>query len=445
MPENQNVEYKASWRDEYLKWVCGFANAQGGKIFIGMDDKGKVIGVEDYKKLMDDIPNKTVSHLGVVVDVNLHRKSGRYYLELNVPASKVPVSYHGTYHYRSGSTKQELKGIALQNWLLKKMGMSWEDIPIPSATIEDLDGDTITAFIETSIKINRLPANAARGGVSTLLRNLELMTKEGELTNAALLVFGKKPSAVSVTMSFRIGKFGTEPYDLVFQDIIETNLFNMPDKVMEKLNDRYLVRPISYKGLKRIEALEYPEQALREAILNAIIHKDYSSTWIFLRVHDDSMEIWNPGILPEELTIDQLKVEHSSFPRNKHIAGVFFRSGYIESWGRGTNKIIDSCIEAGLPEPIMKEEQGGVSVTFLKEIYTEKYLQNLDIHERQIKAILYIKEHGEISNTKYQELNNVGKTIATRDLQDLANRNLVKQIGKAGRGTKYILINRIGR
>lgn len=120
MTEHQNIEYKISWRDEYLKWVCGFANAQGGKIFIGIDDNGIITGVEDHKKLLAEIPNKTVNHLGLVVDVNLHQSGTRHYIEITVPVSSVPISYHGTYHYRSGSTKQELKGIALQNLLLKK-------------------------------------------------------------------------------------------------------------------------------------------------------------------------------------------------------------------------------------------------------------------------------------------------------------------------------------
>ncbi len=122
MPEQQNIEYKQSWRDEYLKWICGFANAQGGKIFIGIDDRGNLTGVDDYKKLMDDIPNKAVNHLGLVVDVNLRKKEKKHYIEISVPVSTVPISYHGAYHYRSGSTKQELRGIALQNLLLKKIG-----------------------------------------------------------------------------------------------------------------------------------------------------------------------------------------------------------------------------------------------------------------------------------------------------------------------------------
>lgn len=170
MPEHQNIEYKQSWRDEYLKWICGFANAQGGKIFIGMDDNGEVMGIEDYKKLMDEIPNKAVNYLGLVVDVNLHSKGNRYYIEIVVPVSRVPISYHGAYHYRSGSTKQELKGMALHEFLLKKM------------------------------------------------------------------------------------------------------------------------------------------------------------------------MLWNPGKLPMDIPLEKLKEKHSSYPRNKHIAEVFFRAGYIESWGRGSRK-----------------------------------------------------------------------------------------------------------
>lgn len=147
MPEQQNIEYKQSWRDEYLKWVCGFANAQGGRIYIGIDDKGNITGVDDYKKLMDDLPNKIVQQLGLVVDIDLHEKESRHYIEVTVPQSTVPISYHGIYHYRSGSTKQELKGTALHNWLLKKSGKSWEDIPVPGATADDLDIDTITGIL----------------------------------------------------------------------------------------------------------------------------------------------------------------------------------------------------------------------------------------------------------------------------------------------------------
>jgi ATP-dependent DNA helicase RecG len=440
MIEQQNIEYKSCWRDEYLKWICGFANAQGGKIFIGIDDKGNIIGLEDYKKLMDDIPNKSVSYLGLVVDVNLHNNNGKYYIAIDVPVSTVPISFHGIYHYRSGSTKQELKGIALQNWLLKKMGKHWEDIPVPSATIDDLDEPTIQRFLKKALEKDRIPADAANNKVTVLLEKLNLVTKDGQLTNAAILLFGKRPYSISATTSFKIGRFGKELHDLHFQDIVETNLFTMATKVMEKLNDRYLIRPITYKGLERLEPLEYPETALREAVLNAIIHKDYSSTWIFLRVYDDRLEIWNPGTLPEELTIEKLKGTHSSYPRNANIAGVFFKAGYIESWGRGINNIITACTEAGLPEPVIEEDQGGIRITFLKDIYSEEQLKEYGLEKRQIAAFLYIKKNGRITNARYQELFEVSKRTATNDLQLLIEKGLINKIGTTGKGTFYVFV-----
>ena len=105
MTENQNTEWKESWRDEYLKWICGFANAQGGKIYIGTDDKGNVIGVQDSKKLLEDIPNKVRDILGIIVDVNLLSQEDKDYIEICVNPSSYPVNDKGEYHYRSGSTK----------------------------------------------------------------------------------------------------------------------------------------------------------------------------------------------------------------------------------------------------------------------------------------------------------------------------------------------------
>lgn len=442
MTEHQNIEYKISWRDEYLKWVCGFANAQGGKIFIGIDDNGIITGVEDHKKLLAEIPNKTVNHLGLVVDVNLHQSGTRHYIEITVPVSSVPISYHGTYHYRSGSTKQELKGIALQNLLLKKIGKKWEDLPVEGTSLKSLNETTIQSFLRKAIANGRIPQNVEKIGTELLLKNLALLTDRGELTNAAVLLFGNTSTKVSVMASFKIGRFGKSNHDLLFHDVIESNLFETVDKVMEILQSKYLYRPISYNGIERMEPLEYPQTALREAILNAIIHKDYSSTFTFLRVYDDRLHIWNPGSLPEELSIDKLKQDHSSYPRNQNIANIFFKAGYIESWGRGINKILEACIEAGLPEPIIKEEQGGFSITLLKEIFTEDFIKNQDLEVRQINALLYIKDHGSISNTEYQEIAQLSKRTATRDLQELVEKGYLQKSGTTGKGTFYLFQKR---
>ena len=114
MAENQNIEYKESWRDEYLKWICGFANAQGGTIYIGIDDKQNVVGVSDSHRLLEDIPNKIVTTLGIVCVVNLLQRDGKDFIEIVVEPSNMPISYKGEYHVRSGATKQHLQGNALQ-------------------------------------------------------------------------------------------------------------------------------------------------------------------------------------------------------------------------------------------------------------------------------------------------------------------------------------------
>ena len=139
MSESQNVEWKESWRDEYLKWICGFANAQGGKIYIGTNDDDKVRDV-----------------LGIIVDVNLLSKDGKDYIEICVNSNSYPVNYKGEYHYRSGSTKQQLKGQALNQFLLQKTGITWDSVPIQGVTIQDLRNDSFDIFREQAVFLNRI-------------------------------------------------------------------------------------------------------------------------------------------------------------------------------------------------------------------------------------------------------------------------------------------------
>ncbi|WP_317617898.1 ATP-binding protein [Pedobacter cryoconitis] len=418
--------------------MCGFANAQGGKIYIGINDNGIVTGIDDPKKLMDDIPNKAVNHLGLVIDVNLLKDRGKEYIEIVVPVSPMPISYHGAYHFRSGSTKQELKGAALHEFLLKKIGRTWDDIGISNAKIEDLDTKSIASFVKVAVKSGRIYKEAEKDDLPTLLENLQLITPDGELKAAAILLFGKNPKKFFVTSYFKIGKFGDSDSELKFQDTVEGNIFDMVEAVITLLKQRYIISTISYEGIQRIEKPEYPDAAIREAILNAIVHKDYTDSTIQMSIYDDKIILWNPGKLSEDLTIEKLKSKHPSRARNKNIAEVFFKAGYIESWGRGIEKMIDALKGDGLPEPIFEENSGGFQVTFLKESYSKEYLNQIGLNERQIRAITYLKGAKELTNAKYQEINNIGKSISAVELQELINKDIVNKIGK-GKLTKYSL------
>lgn len=156
MTENQNTEWKESWRDEYLKWICGFANAQGGKIYIGTRDDGTVVGVSDSKKLLEDIPNKVRDILGIIVDVNLLTEDKKDYIQIVVNPSSYPVNFKGEYHYRSGSTKQLLRGAALTEFLLYKTGYKWDAVPVDAVTVEDLDKESFDIFRREALRSGRM-------------------------------------------------------------------------------------------------------------------------------------------------------------------------------------------------------------------------------------------------------------------------------------------------
>jgi ATP-dependent DNA helicase RecG len=289
------------------------------------------------------------------------------------------------------------------------------------------------------VKSKRIAPDAAGEDTRTLLSNLHLINETGKLKNAALLLFGKDPMKYFISAYFKIGRFAESDADLKFQDVVEGNLIEMADKVLEILKGKYLTSPIHYEGMQRVEELEYPEPALREAILNAIAHKDYKGSTIQLSVYDDKLILWNPGVLQDELNIEMLKGKHPSHPRNKNIANIFFKAGYIEAWGRGISMIMDTCRKAGLPEPTIEELAGGIQITFLKDIFSEDYLRRLGLNGRQVKAILYTKKFGEITNSKYQEIADVSKATATRDIKELEDKGLLKNIGTKGSSAIYKL------
>ena len=186
--------------------------------------------------------------------------------------------------------------------------------------------------------------------------------------------------------------------------------------------------------------MEYPKDAVREALLNAIAHKDYSGgVPIQISVYTDKIIIWNEGQLPENWTVKNLQEKHASRPDNPDIANALFRSGYIESWGRGTLKIIRECKQAGIPEPVFSYDSSDISVEFRKDIYNEKYLQSLNLNDRQVKAVLFTKEKGKLTNSDYQTLNDVSRETATRDLKQLIDKQLIKPSGQKGAGAFYTL------
>jgi len=438
MFEKQNVEYKSSWHDDYLKWICGFANAQGGQIYIGKDDKGNVVGLDDYKSLMDVLPNKIKNHMGITAEVNLLQESGKYFIEITVLPYSVPISLRGRYYYRSGSVKQEMTGVTLNEFLLKHTGQTWDNVIEPRASFDDIDERTITIFLKKAEETGRLPDIA---GLSTpeLLEKLRL-AENGQLKRAAVVLFGKDPGRFYPNTFVKIGKFEDDDFTIRFQEVEEGNIIQVLDKVLRSLDHKFLIRSISFEGMNRIETLEYPVAALREVLLNSLLHRTYMGAPTQIRVYDTKLSVWSHGTLPDGITLDKLTKPHSSYPRNPILAEACFRGGYIDSWGSGIMKIMNSCKAAGLPTPMIEEDGGGIIVRLFKERFAIEELQKTGLNERQIKAVTYVKERGRITNKEYQEINKISERTASREILELVKANIIEQSGTFGAGSYYQLI-----
>lgn len=350
-PESQNTEWKESWRDEYLKWICGFANAKGGTIYIGVNDQGEVLGVEDSKRLLEDIPSKIQMSLGIVCDVDLHIADGKEYLKIVVLPSSYPVSYRGGFHYRSGSTRRQLTGFALADFVMRRSDTHWDEAPVDGVPLSDIDQESIKIFKREALRSRRMSVEELDVADDELLHKLGVLV-DGKLTRAGVLLFTEDHFAAQTATYTKVGMFGEERHDLLYQDTFDGSLITTASKIVDTIYLKYLRGKVSYEGETRVETYPFERAAVREGIYNALIHNVYMmGVPIQIRIDPHTMEISNSCILPEDWTADTLMVKHKSMPYNPSIANVFYRMGYIENWGRGIQKIVNACDELGAPRP----------------------------------------------------------------------------------------------
>ncbi len=442
MKENQHIEFKQSWRDEYLQYLCGFANAQGGTLYIGINDEGNVCGISNAHKLLENLPNQINQTMGLLAQVDLFTQDDKEYISIHVDAADQAISYRGKFYYRSGSTLQEMNGVALQQFILKKSGLSYEALPNSQATIEDIDRDVIDYFLYCAIQVGRISSEALKGSAETILQNLDLLTKDGELTNAAILLFGKNPQKFYKYTYFRLGRFGLTPSDLIFQDEVYGNIFQMTNRVIELLRSKYLKTPIHYEGMQRIEALEIPETAMRELLYNAMVHRDYMGDETIMKVYDDHIWLWNPGELPDGYNTETLQNDHHSVLRNKLIANVFYKAGFIEHWGRGFDKVKNAFAAAKILFPKVETQFKGTSVIIQREVESLNEQESPSTTEKSTlktaqktiqktaqKIIELIKKNNEISTDELAKMCGLTRSGINYQIRKLKQQGLLYRIG----------------
>ena len=435
--EDQNIEWKRKWDDSFLKQICSFANTEGGSVFIGIDDNGNVYNLGNIEQLLEKIPNKVITLLGISPEVNLCKTTQGEYIEIKIKPSSSAVAYKDIYYKRVGSTTRKITGNDLMNFLNEKAQKSWDSITIPNIKVKDLDSGAFELFKKEALKNNKISESILNDNNNNIIKNLDLI-KNGDLTRAAILLFHKNPEKTIHGAYIRIAYFKSDT-NVIFDDEIYGNLFYQFNKTIDLLETKYIKALISYEK-QRKETYEYPYKALREAVLNAITHKDYSNgNPIEIKVYDDKIIIRNETKLPENWTVENVIKEHVSKPYNPNIAHVFSRAGFIERWGRGILLIIEKCKENNLPEPLFVYENPDFKLTIRKD-YSNDYLEKLGLNERQVKAIMYIREYHKISNAKYRELCNTSKGTATRDLKELTEQFKIFIKKGKGAGIFYELI-----
>ena len=363
MPESQIIEWKKLWKDEFLAWICGFANSAGGTLVLGKDDDGEPVGIDNSKKLMTDLPNKIRDGLGIIVEIIHFSENGKDLIKIKVPPYPVPISYKGNYYVRSGATNQRLSGHALESFILNKRGVTWDSIPLPGFSFDNVSDKAVERFKNLASKKGRINSAYLDEPKEILLDRLGLI-KSGYLTNAAMLLFSDDPQRWQLGAYVKIGFFRNHA-DLEYQDEIGGPLIDQIDRAIEVIHLKYMKARITYEGIQRIERYFVPDEALREALLNAICHKDYGrGIPVQISIYEDQLYIGNVGRLPENWTLENFLGKHTSAPFNPAIANVFYLAGHIESWGRGIEKIFNVCKAENVPEPKYTVHPGDIMIHF---------------------------------------------------------------------------------
>jgi ATP-dependent DNA helicase RecG len=309
------------------------------------------------------------------------------------------------------------------------------------ATMDDLSEEKLRWFLGTARR-ERQYILSENTSAKTALTHMNLLDRDRP-AHAAILLFGKEPQRFLITSEVKCLHFhGTEvrkpiPSYQIYKGTVFELVDQSVDFVLSKINRHIGTREYSVQAPAEYEL---PQEAVREAIVNAVAHRDYTSNAsVQIVLFADRLEVWNPGELPPPLTPKLLRQPHASIPRNPLIAEPLYLVRYIEKAGTGTLDMIDRCRSAALPEPDFEQRAGQWVVTLWRDWLTADVLAGLGLNERQIKAVAHVKVHGRITNKEYQGLTGLTNRTVLRELKDLLDKGVLERIGETGRGTYYVL------
>jgi ATP-dependent DNA helicase RecG len=440
--ESDTVEFKESFDREVVVTAGAFANTRGGTIFIGMTDRGNVvgtlIGTESLRDWANTISQSTEPRL--IPEIEEISREGKPVVAIHIKENPLkPVSVRGRCYRRVGSSNRAMQPHEIAELHLQSIGSSWDLTPALKTTIADLDLAKVADYIKKANETGR--RNIAPGeSPQTVLEKIGLI-QDSKPTWAAILLFGKDPQRFLSQATMHCGLFDADEISVLDDRMVRGTIIEQVNDAIEFIRKNIRVAFVMTGEPERKQIWDYPVEALREAVNNAICHRDYTiSSAVEIRVLKDSLRVWSPGRLAPGITLPELFTSHASVLRNKGIAQVLYDIGWIERWGSGIQKIRSASAEAGLPEPVFQEDQG-FSVIFRKDVFNRDYLVRAGLSKRLISAVLYARENGKITNADYQRIADVSAATARRDLKDLVDKNILDMKG-VRKGIYYVLKHR---
>lgn len=361
------IARRSAWRDDCMEVVCGIANAGGGRLVLDADVDGRGVVKRKTNRLMKTIPSAVAAALGLTCAMELVLEEGRMCLEVVVPPAPEPISYHGTFYLYQNGFNTVLDNEALDRLLqpAAETDMKWETRPVIQASLDDLNMGLVTRYTgalrDTDITTD-LDEVAA---IEEKLRRAGLMTGVGTPTNAGILLLHDQPQRYIAGATVRIGFFGGRAGSPIFEDEVTGSLIEQVHRTVELIFDKYLADtgPVRPRGTHGSPPL--PRDAVHEAVLNAVAHKNYESgTPIQVSVFVDRLCIDNVGRPPRTWTVTALLGRHTSRPNNPNLVSALRSLGIIDGWGNGVGAMRMECIEAGLPEPIFELRDDETMVCF---------------------------------------------------------------------------------
>ena len=436
LKENLNTEFKSSFNDEVIETLVAFANTNGGKVLLGVDNKGMpmksfMIGDETVQQWINEIKNKTQPSL--IPDSTIIDRMGGKVVELSVKEFPVkPVSFKGRYYKRVKNSNHQLNLTEIADLHLKTFNTSWDSYITNDYTLEDISLDKVHAFIATSNKLREIKI---ADDPMVVLNKFELL-KENRIVNACYLLFAKN-EVFKATME--LGRFSAP---ILIKDAVtlRSDLFSEIEEVFNFIKKHINKEYIITGNPQREERWQYPTDALREIIVNMIVHRDYMHYGdSSVKIYDNHIEFFNPGGLPDTITIDQLlHGDYVSQTRNKKLAAMFKEAGVIEKYGSGIKRIQQQFIAHNLQPPVFENFQHGfrVIVTSLQQKVVEDVVENVveNVVEKERLVLDLIRQNDRITATGIAKKLSVTTRTVQRHLKNLQSKGKIKRMGAAKGG-----------